>query len=109
MKVTDPVRVFTNGGSQDYSERGTLNIINFDAYFNPTSMANILSLSEISETYRITMDTSASPSITVHLHDGTSLVFSKCGSGLYYYDIESAEPVTPSNGKSNEQVTNYSF
>ena len=28
VKVHEPVRVFTNGGSQDYSERGTLNIIN---------------------------------------------------------------------------------
>ena len=69
-------------------------------------MVNILSLSEISDIYRITMDTSSSPSITVHLDDDKCLVFSKCGSGLYYYDIDSGLDTT---SKPKENATNYSF
>ena len=49
ISIGDPVKIFTNGGSQDYHQRGTLKMLDFKAYFNPTSMANILSLSEISD------------------------------------------------------------
>ena len=59
----------------------------------------------MSETYRITMDTSASPSITVHLDNGNRLVFSKRGSGLYYYDTDSE---SDSNGKPSMLQTNHS-
>ena len=105
VQVSEPVLLFTNGGSQDYSERGTL-IINFEAYFNPKSMTNILSLSEISDICCITMDTSSSPSITVHLDDDKCLVFSKFCSGLYYYDIDSGLGTA---SKPKENITNYTL
>lgn len=99
--VKDPVRVFTNGGSQEYLQRGRLKLFDFQVYFNDASMANILSLSEVANVYRITMDTSTSPSITVHLTDDKQLVFTQCGSGLYYYDT--------TEDKIKSKVTNYSF
>ena len=51
------------------------------------------------------MDTSASPSITAHLDNGNRLVFSKRGSGLYYYDTDSE---SDSNGKPSMLQTNHS-
>ena len=86
ISIEDPAKVFTIGESQDYHQRGTLKLLDFQVYFNPTSIANILSLSEISDVYRITMDTSALPPITVHINDTDNIVFSKCGSRLYYFD-----------------------
>ena len=101
FSVKEPVRVFTNGGSQDYLQRGRLKLFDFPVYFNDASMANILSLSEVAAAYRITMDTSTSPSIPVHLNEDTQLIFTQCGSGLYYYDT--------TEDKFKPKVSNYSF
>ena len=108
VTIDEPVRVFTNGGSQDYHERDTLKLMDFQAYFNPSSMANILSLSEIADMYRITMDTKASPSITVHISGDNKLAFMKCGSRLYFYDIGTSHDDNK-NSSINNKVTNYSF
>ena len=74
MSIDEPVRVFINRGSRDYTQRGKLKILDFAAYFNPSSMVNTLSLSKLPNTYRITMDTGASPTITVHLNENNKLV-----------------------------------
>lgn len=82
----NPVRVYTNGGFQDYDKQGKLRLFDFEVLYNPLSLANILSLSEVAEKYRITMDTSASASIRVHLDTDRVLIFEQCGSGLYFFD-----------------------
>ena len=51
------MRVYTNGGSQDYTEFGTLKFFPFDVFYNPTSMANILALKDVANKFKITMDT----------------------------------------------------
>jgi hypothetical protein len=56
-KSEEVMCVFTNGGSQDYSDIGTLTLFPFNVYYNPRSLANILSLAEVSEMFRVTMDT----------------------------------------------------
>ena len=101
VDVDEPVRGFSNGGSQDYIQRGKLKLFDFPMHFNDASMANILSLSEVANTYRTTMDTNFSPSIIVHLPKDQQLVFTQCGSGLYYFDTTEA--------KTKFAVTNYSF
>lgn len=81
-----PVVVYTNGGSREYEQEGVLKLFPFEAYYNPDSIANILSMSEVSSRYRITMDSDSSSSIQVHLRDGRIVEFKSCGTGLYYYD-----------------------
>jgi hypothetical protein len=95
------MRVFTNGGSQDYSEIGTLKLFPFNVYYNPRSLANILSLAQVSEMFRVTMDTNEAHTMMVHVSPNLILRFQQCGSGLYYYDTAANE--------SNSNVISYSF
>jgi len=78
--MTDVIEVFSNGGHQDYSKKGTLSVFPFEVYYNPNSLANILSW------YRVTMDTDMEPAMVFHLNNKVSDKFTKCGSGLYYID-----------------------
>ena len=56
-----------------------------DVYFNPSGLANILSLKIISDLWRVTMDSTAENAIFVHFPTGV-WKFVKFGVGLYYYD-----------------------
>jgi hypothetical protein len=79
------VTVHTNGGTQVSSYVG--DIPNFGpVWFNPKSLANILSLAAVRKICRVTMDSAIAPSFHVHKLDGTTMVFSKFASGLYYHD-----------------------
>ena len=51
-----PITVYTNSGSQVYESEASLKLFPFDVYYNPDSIANIISLSEVSSQYRITMN-----------------------------------------------------
>ena len=98
----NPIRVYTNGGFQDYSKQGMLTLFDFEIFYNSSSLANILSLSEVAAKYRITMDTDASPSIRVHLDYDHVVIFEQCGSGLYFYD-------TANTDNTKHLVSKYSF
>jgi len=89
--MNDAIRVFSKGGHQDYSEKGTLTVFPFEVYYKSNSLANILSLSKVSEWYRITMNTDKEPVMVVHLNANVSHKFIKCGSGLYYLDTSQVE------------------
>ena len=57
----DSLRVYTNGGHQDYCMTGILQILPLEVYVNPSSMANIVSLKDVYKRYRVTMDTKTNP------------------------------------------------
>ena len=57
------------------------------AYFNKNGIANILSLSEVSDIYQVTMDTAKVKAIIVHISKNKVLVFKEIGNELYYHDI----------------------
>jgi Reverse transcriptase (RNA-dependent DNA polymerase)/Zinc knuckle len=79
------VTVHTNGGTQVSSYVG--DIPNFGpVWFNPLSLANILSLAAVRKVCRVTMDSAITPSFQVHKLDGTTMVFNEFRSGLYYHD-----------------------
>ena len=83
-----PLKVHTNGGSQISHHVATVR--NFGTvWFNPASLANILSMAAVSKVCRITMDTALEPCIIVHRQDGTLMKFCQYTSGLYYYDAAS--------------------
>ena len=68
------LRVHTNGGTQISSQLGT--VANFgDVWFNPASLANILSMAAVRKVCRITMDTSVEAAMNVHRKDGTNMKF----------------------------------
>ena len=85
-ETDEPARVVTNGGSQYYDEVGTLDLVPMDVYVNVKSLANILSLHEVTEKYRVTFDSTKSNCMWVHVGNGNVLGFQSCGKGLYYHD-----------------------
>ena len=100
-KSANKLRAFTNGGHQDSDMVGGLPHF-FDVWYNPDSLMNILSFSEVAKKYRITMDSSKSNIIKVHLNeDGKCWKFSKVDSGLYLLNSNSDKYI-------NTSVTNYS-
>ena len=51
------LRVYSNGGHMDYTMRGTMEILPMGIYVNDNSMENTLSLKEVADSFRVTMDT----------------------------------------------------
>jgi hypothetical protein len=76
-----------------------------NVWYNPHSLANILSMAEVRKVCRITMDTSIEPAMTVHRKDGSCMKFSEYKSGLYYFDTAGPEPTNDTSF----DVTNYLF
>ena len=82
--------VLTNGGSQESTLIG--DVTNFGTvWYNPHSLANILSLAEVRKTYRVTMDTDVEPAMCVHRKNGSLMKFVEYGNGLYFHDPSTAE------------------
>jgi hypothetical protein len=85
IRPSDQVlRAITNGGSQtshlvgDFPNLGPV-------WYNPESIANILSLAKVRRVCRVTMDTSESPAFVVHRLDGSEMRFEEADSGLYVF------------------------
>ena len=98
-----PLEVSTNGGPQISTLIG--DIKNFGTvWYNPDSLANILSLAEVRLRCRCVMDTALEPAIHVHKSNGTIMTFTEYKSGLYFYDVASA-----TNNNTNATVADYSF
>ncbi len=99
---TRHLKVFTNGGTQTSSMVGEVR--NFGTvWYNPQSLANILSLAEVRKKFRVTMDTDVEPALCVHRADGTIMKFQEYATGLYYFDASQA-----SDNASNDVIA-YSF
>jgi len=75
------LKVHTNGGTQISLLAG--DIKNFGTvWYNPDSLANILSLAAVCKLRCITMDTSVEAALCVHHSDGLIMKFIEYGSGL---------------------------
>ena len=82
----DRLNVYTNGGSQESTLVGTLNGFG-NVWYNPKSLANILSMAAVRKKFRITMDTDDDAALLVHLPTGAKLRFAEGPSGLYYCNV----------------------
>ena len=99
------VTVHTNGGTQVSTLIG--DIPNFGTvWYNPSSIANILSLAAVRKVCRITMDTSVAAAFQVHKVDGSLMIFLEYHSGLYFHDT--LAPHCTSN-QSSATITNYTL
>ena len=92
------VHAITNGGFQDSKMVGEFPNLG-NVYYNPNSIANILSLADVCKRTCVTMDTSISLSLDVHQQDGTIMSFVKHPSGLYVY----------TNNNPNKRVSAYTL
>ena len=71
-------RVYTNGGSLGYTQKGDLTLVPFEVYYNPSGIANILSLAAVIDKFRVTLDSDLERAMFVHLGNGISLKFIEC-------------------------------
>jgi hypothetical protein len=62
-------------------------------WYNPNGVANILSLSNVTSTYRVTMDTKRNKAITVHTHNGYTINFTPSHNGLHKHELKSKESI----------------
>ena len=113
----DGMRAYSNGGSLDYHEIGSVKKFPaISAYFNPHSLANILSLANVSQFYCVTMDTQQCNCLIVHTSENEGYHFIKCGAGLYRLDSRDAvqsttstPPLDVSDNQNNQTISDYSF
>ena len=82
------LKVYTNGDSQKSTKVGTLDGFG-EVWYNPESLANILSMAAVRKVFRITMDSSVDAAMYVRLPTGGKLRFAEGPSGLYYCDVSS--------------------
>ena len=100
----DGITVLTNGGSETFNQVATSTLLPLQVHFNSSSIANILSLSDIAnlEGARLTMDTHIDRAINLHYQEKL-IQFRECVDGLYYWDSTTSE-----HNKSKNTVTPYS-
>ena len=70
----------------DCVQVGSISGLSFPVWYNADSIANILSMSEVAQDRRLTMDTSLENAIWLHRDDGQILKFVECAGGLYAHD-----------------------
>jgi hypothetical protein len=88
------LRALTNGGFQDSTQIGMFPNLG-EVWFNPESIANILSLADVCRVRRVTMDSALHSAICVHRKDGSIMKFEAHPSGLYVFNANSVkDPVT---------------
>jgi len=60
-------------------------------WYNPQSLANILSLAEVCKKFQVTMDTDVELALCVHRVNKTIIKFQEYTTGLYYFDALGTE------------------
>ena len=80
----ETLRLFSNGGFIDTNQKGKFG--NFSVWYNPRSLANILSLALVTEQYRVTLDTGVDNAFVVHVSEKHTIRFKRDKSGLYFFD-----------------------
>ena len=58
-----------------------------DVWFNTESLANVLSLAEMVNKYRVTFDSENGNKFIIHKSDGSTVEFKQSVHGLFYHDI----------------------
>jgi len=78
-------------------------------WFSPSSMANILSFTNVRKRFRVTIDTGpddAFPKIIVHRSNGKEMVFREHAMGLYVHDVSKA---TNTDKHNDNLMHNYDY
>jgi hypothetical protein len=107
--VDEPLYLETNGGGYQIStQMGTLADFG-PVWYNPESIANVLSLAQVRMVRRVTMDTAELAAFHVHKLDGSgTTLFLEHESGLYLHDA-SVSTANKVNSHSKSSVIGYSY
>ena len=92
----------TNAGSNTTDLIGDLPGYPKPVWYDPKGIANILSVRNVSEFYRITFDSKNGNTFTIHKDTG-NVNFTQCSSGLYYHDTSMYDAATLITTTKNKQ------
>lgn len=81
-KVAQGMRIQCNAGFKTVSHMGSLAGYG-DVWFDPTAVANILSLGRVAKRYKVTFDSEGEEGFILHLPDGRTRNFKETARGLY--------------------------
>ena len=70
-----PLVVHCNAGTVTLTEQGYFGSYPEPVWYNPSRLANIMSLNNISKYYQLTMDTMSNAAILLHTSDGSNMRF----------------------------------
>ena len=82
------ISIHCNAGTIATNQKGYLGNYPTPAWYNPKGIANILSMQDVGQQYRLTMDTSEHEGIRLHCQGKSPILFMPSGKGLYKYDTE---------------------
>ena len=87
----------------DYTIGGTLEILPMGIYVNDNNMANILSLKEMADYFRVDMYNKKDHTMLVYYNKDKANRFKECRKGLYYLDVSNPEiiPLTTESGNTD--------
>ena len=88
----------------EYTMKGNLKKSPMSICVIDNSMTKILSLKEVENYFRVTMDTNEDHTMLVRLNKYRVYRFKQCGDGLYYLDIPDPE-IVPLTTK--DTITDY--
>ena len=88
-----PLHVRTINGNTTITKKAYLGDYPKPVWFHPEGGVNILSLNNVQQFYRCTMDTCDINSINIHLVDRSILRFEATGHGLYQYSLKSNQSI----------------
>ncbi len=86
-EVKETMRIKCNAGTTVTNLKGDLPGYG-PVWYNPEGIANILSLARVGDKYRITYDSGADAGFKIHKEDGTTRLFRRSRTGLFYVDTD---------------------
>ena len=103
-KKDDVLNIISSGGMVSYDTTGTFKLFNMPVYYNPNTLANVISFKQLArmDGVRITTDTAVEKAMFVHIN-GNKYKFKECKDGLYYIDMKNLD-----SNKNNTPINFYS-
>jgi hypothetical protein len=92
-RTNNPIWVRCNAGQIQLTHQDYLGDYPYPIWYNPDGVANILSLGNVSNNYQVTMDTSWSKWMTVHMHNESKIHFTPISHGLYKHELGTDESI----------------
>ena len=92
-KAKHPKVISSHGGTKTVDMEGDLRGYPNHVYYNEEGIANILSLSKVKETFRVTYDSDNGNIFTVNTPHG-DIELQECSKGLFYHDTYNSHAST---------------
>ena len=86
--VDTSIRIRCNALTITTNQKGYLGDYPTLVWYNPKGIANILSMKDVSQHYRLTMDTNKDEGICLHRQGKSPILFTPSGKGLYKFDTK---------------------